>query len=122
MRLIAHVCFGTSTDWSPYRPGIIDTGAAVSLLPLQIWKDIEYDVIGTVRVGGIVGRDECRIPAQLARVTCALSDGSNVGGPLTIHAYLAESNEVPLLLGVSDLIERGHLSAELKKGRAFLEI
>ena len=120
--MVAHFSLKGANGWGPYRLGVIDTGAAVSLFPEDVWRDTEYHVIGTVRVGGIVPRDECRIPAKLATVSCALSDGVQVIGPMTIHAYLAESDEVPLLLGISDLIEGGALDVAIQRNRATFEV
>ncbi len=121
-RVTAHFLLRSSGRWTPYLRGIIDTGAAVSLLPADVWKDAEYDLIGSVRIGGVVPRDECRVPAKLARLTCALSDGVQLIGPLNIHAYLAESDEVPLLLGVSDLIESGELRVAIRQNQATFEL
>jgi hypothetical protein len=120
-RLVAHVSFKNAGGWTPYRQGVVDTGAAASLLPAEVWHDAQYELIGSTRVGGINARDECRIPAQLALVDCALSDGNDVIGPLAIHAYLAESNEVPLLLGVCDLLETGVLSIAIRQGHGTFE-
>lgn len=120
-RITAHVLLKTQTGWTQYRRGIIDTGAAVSLIPADIWQGAEYESIGAVRVGGIVPRGECRIHARLAKLTCALSDGLHVFGPLLIHAYLAESGDVPLLLGVSDPIETVALTVAVQRDRAVFE-
>ncbi len=120
-RILAHVALQGASGWTRYRPGIVDTGAAVSLFPAQVWRDAEHRFIGMVRIGGIVQRDECRVAARLAAVTCALSDGLDVIGPLTVHAYLAESDEVPLLLGVCELIESGRLTVAIGQGLATFE-
>ncbi|MBK8267773.1 MAG: hypothetical protein IPK83_05490 [Planctomycetes bacterium] len=107
--------------WTPYRPGIIDTGAAITLLPKEAWLDTDHQVIGDVLIGGVNAKPECRIRAKFATLDCILSDGRERLGPQTIHAYLAESNEVPLLIGISGLIESGVLMLELKKDVACFE-
>lgn len=99
----------------------MDTGATLSLFPFRIWRGADYQIIGGVRVGGVVPLDQCRVPAKLARISCALSDGTTLIGPLSIHAFLAESDDVPLLLGVSDLIETGTLLVSLNKSQATFE-
>jgi hypothetical protein len=100
----------------------VDTGAALSLFPLEVWKTAAFESIGEVRVGGVVPRNECRIAAQLALVECALSDGTAKIRPLRIHAYLARSNEVPTLIGMADLIERGVLHADIAAGHVYSDI
>lgn len=121
-RLVAHITFRGAAAWTAYQPGIVDTGAAVSLLPAQVWRDVENETIGEVRIGGVIAREQYRISARLATLTCALSDGVELIGPLTIRAYLADSNDVPLLLGVCDLIENGELTVAIKKQHAIFEL
>jgi hypothetical protein len=111
----------TPAGWTPYKAGIVDTGATVSLFPPSMWRDAERQDIGEVQVGGAVPLEQCRIRAMLARVSCTLSDGVALVGPLDIHAYLAESDEVPLLLGLADLIESGTLLVALGRQHASLE-
>ncbi len=94
----------------------------MSLFPLETWKTAAFESIGEVRVGGVIARSECRIPARLAVVECVLSDGAEKIGPLRIHAYLAHSNEVPVLIGMADLIERGLLHADVAAGHAYAAI
>ena len=120
-RIIARVALKTTSGWGPYEHGIVDTGATVSLLPARTWRDADYQIIGDVMVGGVIPLDQCRIRAKLARVTCALSDGTTLLGPFNIHAYLADSDEVPLLLGVSNLIESGTLLVSMARNLATFE-
>ena len=121
IRITARVSLKTASGWTPFQHGIVDTGAAVSLFPLELWRSAEHQIIGDIRVGGLAPLDSCRIAAKLARVSCALSDGTTLIGPFNIHAYLAESDEVPLLLGVSDLIESGTLLIRIGQGEATFE-
>ncbi len=120
-RIVARVALKTPSGWTSYEPGIVDTGATVSLFPARTWRAADCQIIGDVQVGGVIPLDQCRIRAKLARVSCALSDGTTLIGPFNIHAYLAESDEVPLLLGVSDLIESGTLLVSMAKNQATFE-
>ncbi len=121
IRITARVALRTAGGWTTFQHGIVDTGAPVSLIPRELWRPAEQQIIGDIRVGGLVPLDSCRVPARLARVSCVLSDGTTLIGPFNIHAYLAESDEVPLLLGVSDLIESGTLLVRMGHGEATFE-
>lgn len=100
----------------------MDTGAAVSLFPADVWQPAQFRPLGTTLVGGISARAECRIPATLAMVECVLSDGAALVGPVSIPAYLADSDEVPVLIGMSGLIERGILPVDVTANPASLEL
>jgi len=120
-RILARVALKTLSAWTSYGLGIVDTGATVSLFPARMWRGADYRIIGDVQVGGVIPLEACRVRAKLARIPCVLSDGTTVLGPFSIHAYLAESDEVPLLLGVSDLIENGTLLVSMAQNTATFE-
>lgn len=77
--------------------------------------------IGRVEVGGVAGRDECRISATLAEVMCVLSDGVQSIGPARMHAYLADSDRVPALLGMSGLLEQSVLHVDIPNNQAMIQ-
>jgi hypothetical protein len=120
-RIFAQVALRTAIGWTDFEAGVVDTGAVVSLFPAGFWRCAEYQLIGDVQVSGAVPLEQCRIRAKLARVCCTLSDGIAVIGPFNIHAYLAESDEVPLLLGVADLIQSGTLVVAIDQQLATFE-
>jgi len=91
--------------WSKLHAAIIDTGAHTSVLPEKIWKVAERKVILDYELRGINPRPECAIPAQLAEITCTLYDSSgNHSDDLLVPSLLAQSNEVPLILGFAGLL------------------
>jgi hypothetical protein len=122
IRLMAGVSLRHASGWTRYVRGVVDTGAAVSLFPAHVWRTAAVQVLGSVRVGGIVARDECRTPARLAVAECLLTDGLASTGPVRVHAYLADSNQVPSLIGVSGLIERGVLHSDVSTENAYLQM
>ncbi len=122
IRLLTHVSLTKTAGWTDFRLAVIDTGAPVSLLPPLIWRQAERRELGRVSLGGVARRKECQIPAILAEVTCRLSDGVTSIGPVLTHAYLAEHDNVPTLIGMLGFIERGVLRVELARNRAFLRL
>ena len=74
-----------------------------------------------VRTAGVVNRPECTVQATLAKVKCVILHGQDHVGPLSIHALLAESDRVPLLLGVSGILEQVRLLLHIPANSAFLE-
>lgn len=121
-RLAANVTLATKSGWTAFQPGLIDTGAPVSVFPPTIWEQAKFSELGRVRIGGIARREECRIPAILARVTCALSDGAQTLGPIRMHAYLAEADDAPTIIGVLGFLERGLLRVALERNTAALRM
>lgn len=121
VRVYADVVLPDPAGNREFQRAIIDTGAPVSMFPRYFWNGVPHKALGEVRVGGIARRDECRIPATLAEVECMLSDGSTSLGPLRIHAYLADSDSVPALLGMAGLLERVRLVVDVPAGEAYCE-
>ena len=122
VRLVAQVSLATSAGWTDHDPAVIDTEAPISLFPRAIWRHADFRAIGRVRVGGISQRRGCQIPAILAEVRCTLSDGAALIGPLVLHAYLAEADDAPALIGMLGFIERGVLHVQLSRRRAILRL
>ena len=120
-RLLVNVCLRTRHGWTPARKAVLDTGAAVSLLPKSVWRDAAATLLVPVRAAGVVNRPECTIAATLATVDCTLLHETDRIGPLTIHALLADSDRVPYLLGVCGILDRAALTVDLRKPTAMLE-
>jgi hypothetical protein len=73
IRLMTEISLQGPQGWGRFHPIVIDTGAPVSMFPRQIWKNSEFAPIGDMWAGGIVQREECRIPVTLAQVSCLLT-------------------------------------------------
>ncbi len=121
VRILTNISLPTQSGWGPYHPAIVDTGAPISMFPMHVWQHGAFTEIGHVMAGGVVQRDECRIPAKLARIECLLSDGKESLGPLLIHAYLAESYQAPTLLGIAGVLESNSLRVNVGKNAAWIE-
>jgi hypothetical protein len=75
-----------------------------------------------VKLGGLTRRPEPQLTAILAQIECTLSDGRRSPGPLTTHAYLAEAEEAPRLIGILGLIDRSIMHIDITRERAFLRM
>lgn len=121
VRLLTQLSLRTSSSRTSFSPVIVDTGAAVSLLPSDVWRGAAFQSIGRIRLSGVVAHPACQVEANLAQVDCFLSDGTAKIGPLTIHACLADSDRVPALLGVSGILDQVRLVVDLSQRTAFIE-
>lgn len=122
VRFVTNISLARPDGWTRFDPAVIDTGAPVCLFPPAIWRDTDYESFGRVQIGGISRRSESQVPAMLARVTCRLSDGDTLLGPLTMQAYLAENDDAPTLIGILGFLEHGLLRLDLSRNTANLSM
>ncbi len=73
-RLFCSIKFRGSNGWSKTRDAIVDTGAPISVIPLDIWTDIENEILTEHEIQGINPRKECALPALIGKATCILLD------------------------------------------------
>jgi hypothetical protein len=74
-----------------------------------------------LRAQGINLRPECAIPAQLAEITCTLYDSSgNHSDDLLMPSLVAQSNEVPLILGFAGLLSKFEVRFDYQAESAYL--
>ena len=107
--------------WSKLHAAIIDTGAHTSVLPEKVWKVADRKVILDYELRGINPKPECAIPAQLAEITCVLHDyWGNYSGDLLMPSLLAQSNEVPLILGFAGLLSKFEVRFNYQTESAYL--
>lgn len=76
--------------------------------------------LGRTRIGGIMRRPECLIDATLAEIVCLMSDGHATLGPLTVPAYLAESDEVAALIGFAGVFDHATFHLDVRQGDAWI--
>ncbi len=120
-RLFAQLSLRTDTGWAPFRAVVVDTGAPITLLPKRLWEHATFFSRGRAKIGGLTRRPECLIDATLAEVDCLISDGAVAIGPLRIHAYLADSDEVAALLGFAGILNRLVLHIDAAGEGAYFE-
>ncbi len=102
--------------WSPIWNAIVNTGAHTSLIPKYIWESLLIEPLSESLFLGIKSNLLCSVPCKIAKVATMLLDKE--GGktkPFIINAYLAKSNDVPLILGLSSALERFSLKIDYQK-------
>lgn len=99
---------------------IVDTGAHISLLPFQIWKDLDVDVIAEHHMSGVV--PDKKVPVDVGYVKARLIDEKgNESKEIRFLSYLAFTNKVALLLGMRDLLERFDMHINFSGNEAYIE-
>ncbi len=121
-RLMGWVVFKTPRGWSTPMDAIIDTGAHTSILPKSIWKGIKTKKTGSYDIQGISSKTECRIPCDVGQITAQFIDESgSISKELKITAFLALTDEVPLIIGFKDILSEFKVCFNRKKNIAFLD-
>ena len=121
IRLYVPVSFRETTEWSDPVNAIIDLGSPLTVLPKRVWQtmqNIQY-LSDIVPLGG-VGKGV--VMARLAKIELAFLSTQKEIIERTIKAYLAEGDDVPLLLGIEDLLTNARLVCDYPKSKAFLQV
>ena len=99
---------------------LIDTGAHISLIPFQLWKDLDVRVIAQHHMGGVV--PEKNIPVNVGYIKAKIVDEEeNSTDEIEFLSYLALTNKVPLILGMRDLLERFDIHILFSEDKTYLE-
>ncbi len=111
-----------SGDWSRIWHAIVDTGAHTTVLPEFIWKKIYFEPLSESLFLGVKSNLLCSIPCKVAKIySMILDQNENKTKPFVMNAYLAKSNDVPVILGVSTALERFNLSIDYKNLKGNLQ-
>lgn len=123
IRLKCGIQFKTSFGWSEPYSGIIDTGAHISAIPSSVWKEgVAYRKKGRYLLYGLSKKEECALPGEIAEVTLILVDeAGNQIGELPLTVFLAETDQIPLILGFSGLLDNVSLHFDYKQNLAYVE-
>jgi len=121
VRLRCYVQFEKTSGDVSIHDALIDTGAFISLIPFSIWKDADVKRLGSHSVGGIISKQECVIPVIIGKVDIRLIDEENQTEKINIHAYLALTDEIPLIIGFKDVLSSFRICFDYKKDAAWLE-
>lgn len=105
-----------------YDLAIVDSGAPFCLIPQRIWERCRVEVLGDYSVQGIANKPECVVPVKVGRITLRLLSRGRLVKSLRVTALLAESNDVPLLLGFHDVLSRFALYMNQRARRAYLTV
>lgn len=123
IRLKCGIQLKTSRGWSEPYSGIIDTGAHISAIPSSIWKEGVIALQkGKYVLFGLSKKQECALHGEIAEVTLIVVDEvGNQIGELSLPAFLAETDQIPLILGFSGLLEKVSLYFDYKQNVAYVE-
>lgn len=100
---------------------IIDTGAPLSVIPKRIWEACQNRVLGPSHISGIVKGDNYKIPSQVGIITVIPIDPMGKGYPIMIRADFSSTDDVPLVLGIHDFLNKGIMHLDIKKKDCWLE-
>ncbi|MDI6792055.1 MAG: hypothetical protein QME81_04210 [bacterium] len=121
IRPFCEVAFVSKEGYTDSYSAILDTGAPVSVIPYQIWSMVEVNEIRDYAIRGVVPKRECSLPVTIGEISCILLDKEQSTKRIKVKSYLAHSNEVPLIIGFKDLLDRFGLYLDFKKNLAYLE-
>mgnify|MGYP001614353185 FL=1 len=102
------------------RRTVVDTGAVVSLLPMSIWKQLDIKFFGYHIIKGVVKRESCSIPVKTGFIETKVIDEQNETPTFTSLVYCADSNEVPLILGIKDALDKFKIEINVKQKQSYL--
>jgi len=122
LRILCDARFKTPKGWTEARYTIMDTGAYTSLLPLSLWKKLETEILADYFVRGLVPKTECKIDVKVGWVTAIILDKEGNATPeIKFRAFLALIDNILLIIGFKDLLEKYHLEIDVMANEAFIE-
>ncbi|TES91129.1 MAG: hypothetical protein E3J87_08440 [Candidatus Cloacimonadota bacterium] len=122
IRLLGEIQLKTKENWTKSYTAIIDTGAPFSLFPLEIWQAVETEILTDTVVKGLIPKEQCVLPVKVGKITLRLIDREeHISKPLTIMAYLAPNNKIPLIIGFQDILSELRVHFSYKERIAYIE-
>ncbi len=123
IRVVCDIRFRTPTEWTDAREAIIDTGAHTTLIPESLWKKLDVQILADYFVRGLVPMEECKIEVKVGWVTGMIVDEVGNATPETrFRAFLASLDNIPLIIGFKDLLDRFSVRIDPLKGTGFIEV
>ncbi len=120
IRLMGRVMF-KSKVWLESTIAIVDTGAHISVIPKSIWQDTNYEIKGKYLLKGIIPRKECELEVLVGEIVCKLVDTKrNYTEDLKVNAYLVPTDEIPLIIGFYNLLDKYKICFEYRNNKAYL--
>ena len=120
-RVLCDLRFLSSDGLTDPYPAIVDTGAPTSIIPRSLWSRTTVRRLKSFPLQGLVARKECAVSVTAGIISAVLQDAHGRQLRRTSRAYLAEHDEVPLILGMQDLLAEAKLFLDLKAQAAWLE-
>jgi len=121
IRLIASLRLKTAEAWTDPYKAIIDTGSPITLIPEHVWEKVSVKWIspGSIQLtwlgsGGVSGK--------LAEVVMVFLDKKGLSPPISLKAFLVDSDTVPLIIGFEDVLTDIKMVCDYKSKIAFFQI
>ena len=121
IRLLTVVQFLAIKGWSEPGVAIVDTGAPISLIPYRIWRKCINKVIGETELRGVIPKKECIMPVKVTIVGIRLVDSECATERIEVKAYLAPSEDVPLIIGFENLLSEFNVLFSYRTQKAFVK-
>lgn len=121
VRLLCILRFPSTQGLSGPYHAIVDTGAPTSIVPHSLWSQTSVRRLKSFSLRGLVAREECAISVTAGILSAVLEDTAGHQLKRSFRAYLAQTDEVPLILGMQDVLEEARLHVDLKADTAWLE-
>ncbi len=87
--------------------GIIDTGAAISIFPGEIFKELQVKKYETHTMWGIINKKECHIVVDIAELFIQLIDINELESQkIKVLAGFTRQTKVPILIGMKSILEK----------------
>lgn len=123
IRLFCSVRFKSREGWTDRIDAIVDSGAPYSIIPLDLWQDLDLELEAEHEIHGINPTEECKIPVKVGKIKCILVDNEgNRSRELPARVYLASSNLIPLLIGFNGILEKFKVYFDYIANEAYLEL
>ncbi len=120
-RLLCNVQFETLSDNILIRPAIIDTGAPLCLVPSDLWQQVRTQQFEATRIGGLMVQKDCAIAGHVGILSMTLLDPHGHRYRLTVRTFLADTTNVPLILGFQDCLEKATAHVSYPHHEAWLQ-
>ncbi len=123
LRIVSTIILRTKLGWSKPRFAIIDTGAHTSIFPLTVWRETDVEIIGDYFVRGLVPKEECIFPIKIGWISGMIIDKlGNRTTELRYRAFLAPTDEVPVIIGFKDIMDQCELYFNSKALTGYIEL
>jgi hypothetical protein len=109
--------------FTPAQRAIVDTGSYWSVVPQELWTLCDVEIIeSNSRIVGFATDEVCHIPTSIGRIRGKIfDDEEHETRLLTFLAFLAHTNDVPLVLGFADLLSEFQVRFDYRTRSAYLD-
>ena len=121
IRLIASLRLKTAEAWTDPYKAIIDTGSPITLIPKYVWAKVSVKWIlpGSIQLTGLGSGG---VSGKLAEVVMVFLDKKGSSPPISLKAFLVDSDTIPLIIGFEDILTDIKMVCDYKSKTAFLQI